>query len=240
MQIEAIRVLLAALVMFLAGGAAADAEKGMAALEKGDYKTALKELNADAKKGDADAMFMLSRLYAEGKGVKEDRKQAFQWMERAAKTGSVRAQGSLAMYFSEGIGVAKDDAKSLELGRRAADGGDLISQFIMGMRYNNAVGVLRDIEQAAAGWGKAAERGMLRAQVMLAGLLRQKAGASDAKPEQASADRIEAAKWLILSDSARLPGTEGMLAGMKEKMTPEEIGAAEDRARDWRPTGAAK
>lgn len=240
MRVEAIRVLLAVMVALLAGGAAADAEKGMAALEKGDYKTALKELNADAKKGDADAMFMLSRLYAEGKGVKEDRKQAFQWMERAAKTGSVRAQGTLAMYFSEGIGVAKDDAKSLELGRRAAQGGDLISQFIMGMRYNNGVGVLRDIEQAAAWWGKAAERGMLRAQVMLAGLLAQKAALPDAAPEQASADRVEAAKWLIVSESARLPGTESTLTSIKEKMTAEEIGVAEERAHGWRPTGAGK
>ncbi len=240
MRVEISKVLLAVLVTILAGGAGADAEKGVAALEKGDYKTALKELNADAKKGDADAMFMLSRLYAEGKGVKEDRKLAFQWMERAAKTGSVRAQGTLAMYFSEGIGVAKDDAKSLELGRRAADGGDLISQFIMGMRYNNAVGVIRDTEQASLWWSKAAERGMVRAQVMLAGLLTQKAAAPDAKPEQAGADRVEAAKWLILSDSARLSGMENALTSIKEKMSPEEIGAAEDRARDWRPGGAAK
>ncbi len=240
MRVEAIRLLMAAAVMFLAGGAAADAEKGMAALEKGDYKTALKELNADAKKGDADAMFMLSRLYAEGKGVKENRKQAFQWMERAANTGSVRAQGTLAMYFSEGIGVAKDDAKSLEFGRRAADGGDLISQFIMGVRFNNGVGVTRDIEQAAGWWGKAAERGMLRAQVMLAGLLTQRAAAAEAKPEQASADRVEAAKWLILSDSAGQSGAAATLVGLKEKMTPDEIAAAEDRARDWRSRGAAK
>ncbi len=240
MRVEANRVLLAVLVALMAGGAAADAEKGMAALKKGDYKNALKELNADAKKGDADAMFMLSRLYAEGKGVKEDRKQAFQWMERSAKTGSVRAQGTLAMYFSEGIGVAPDDAKSLALARQAADGGDILSQFIMGMRYNNAVGVPRDVEQAAAWWGKAAERGLLRAQMMLAGLLTQSAAVPDAKPEQASADRVEAAKWLILSDSQRQPGAQAMLAGLKEKMTSEEIAAAEERARDWRPSGAAK
>ncbi|CAN0476837.1 unnamed protein product, partial [Phaeothamnion confervicola] len=53
------------------GMATADPEKGMAALEAGDYKTALAELNADANKGDLDAMFMLSRLYAEGKGVQQ-------------------------------------------------------------------------------------------------------------------------------------------------------------------------
>ena len=66
------------------------------------------------------------------------------------------------------------------------------------------------------------------------------AAAPDAKPEQASAQRVEAAKWLLISDSERLPGAEKLLPSLKEKMTPEEISAAEDKARDWRPAGAAK
>ena len=224
----------------LPGLAAADPEKGMAALEAGDYKTALAELNADAKKGDLDAMFMLSRLYAEGKGVQKDLKVAFQWMEKAAKGGSTRAEGSLAMYYSEGIGTSRDDAKSLEFALRAAEKGDPISQFIMGMRYNTGTGVTRDPVQAEAWWSKAAERGMLRAQVILANVLAEKAKAAGIAPTEAGALKVEAAKWLMVSGSERLPGAEKLLPNLKERMTPEEITAAEGKARDWKPSGATE
>lgn len=224
----------------VAGLAAADPEKGMAALEAGDYKTALAELNADAKKGDLDAMFMLSRLYAEGKGVQQDLKVAFEWMEKAAKGGSTRAEGTLAMYYSEGIGTARDDAKSLEFALRAAEKGDPISQFIMGMRYNTGTGVTRDPAQAEAWWSKAAERGMLRAQVVLASVLAQKGAAAGLAPAEASMLRVEAAKWFMVAGAERLPGAEKLLPDLKERMTPEEITAAEGKARDWKPSGAAK
>lgn len=240
MRIVAFKAVVAGLILATAGGAAADPEKGMAALAKGDYKAAIAELDGDVKKGDPDAMFLLSALYAEGKGVPADQKRAFQLMERAAKLGSVRAQGSLSMYFSEGIGTTPDDAKSLDWGRRAADAGDLRSQFIMGMRYRNGVGVPRDPTQVVNWWSKSAERGFVRSQVMLGGFLAQLAAAPEVKPEIASEYRIEAAKWLIVSDSSRLPGAEKALEGVREKMSAEEIASAESRARDWRPTGGEK
>lgn len=223
----------------MSGPAMADAEKGMAAIQAGDYKTALVELNADAKKGDLDAMFMLSRLYAEGKGVKQDLKVAFQWMEKAAKGGSARAESSLAMYYSEGIGTSRDDAKSVEFAVRAAGKGDPISQFILGMRYSTGTGVARDPAQAEAWWSKAAERGLLRAQVMLGSALAQKGAAAGLPPAEASALRVEAAKWLMVADSDSQPGAEKLLPDLKARMSPEEVKAAEDKARDWKPSGAA-
>lgn len=222
------------------GVATADPEKGLAALEAGDYKTALAELNDDAQKGDLDAMFMLSRMYAEGKGVQRDLTAAFQWMEKAAKGGSARAEGSLAMYYSEGIGTARDDVKSLEYALRAAEKGDPISQFIMGMRYNTGTGVTRDPVQAEAWWSKSAERGMLRAQVTLAHALAERSAKAGIAPADAGALRVEAAKWLMVSGSERLPGAEKLLPNLRERMTPEEIAAAEGKARDWKPSGAAK
>jgi TPR repeat protein len=221
----------------LAGAALADVTKGNEALEKGDTKTALREFNAAANRGDAEAMFTLSRMYAEGKGVNADRKVAFQWMEKAAQAGYVRAQGTLAMFFAEGVGTSRDDAKSLEWARRAADGGDVISQFIMGVRYSTGTGVPRDAGEAASWWGKAAGRGFVRAQVALADQLILRAASSAAKPEDASSDRVEALKWLIVAGGERLPGVEKVIGDLRQKMTPEEISSAEDKARDWRPSG---
>lgn len=221
----------------LAGAVLADVQKGNEALEKGDTKTALSEFNASAKGGDAEAMFMLARLHAEGKGVKVDRRVAFTWMEKAAQAGYVRAQGSLAMFHAEGIGTNRDDAKSMEWARRAADGGDVLSQFIMGMRFRSGTGVPRDDAQAQVWLGKAAERGFVRAQAALADLLAARAALAGARPEDASADRVDAVKWLIVAGGEKLPGAEKVLADLKAKMTPEEISSAEDKARDWRPSG---
>jgi TPR repeat protein len=232
--------LLLATLFVIAGPASADAEKGRAALEAGDFKTALGELTADAAKGDVDAMFILSRLYAEGKATTQDLKASFEWMEKAAKAGSVRASGTIAMYYSEGIGTARDDAKSLEWGRRAAEGGDAISQFIMGMRLSTGTGVARDPAQAVTWWTRAAERGMARAQIVLANALAQSAAAPNTPPPEASAQRVEAAKWLLVADANNLPGAESLLPTLREKMSPAEIRAAEDKARDWKPAGAAK
>jgi len=234
-------VLLSAVLSFgflMCGPVAADPVKGMEALQAGDYKTALAELNEDAGKGDLDAMFMLSRLYAEGKGVEQDLNVAFQWMEKAAAGGNARAEGTLAMYYSEGIGTPRDDAKSIEFAARAADKGDPISQFILGMRYDTGTGVPRDPAKAEVWWSKAAERGMLRAQVMLANMLVQKSLAAGIAPAEAGALRVEAAKWLLVSGSDRLPGAEKLLPDLKARMSPEELKVAEDKARDWKPSGA--
>jgi len=226
--------------LLVCGPAAADPEKGKAALEAGDYKTALAELAADAGKGDLDAMFMLSRLYAEGKGVKQDLKLAFQWMDKAAAGGSTRAESTLAMYYSEGIGTPRDEAKSLEFATRAADKGDAISQFILGMRYHTGTGVTRDPAKAEDWWNRSAERGMLRAQVMLATHLMQKSAAAGMAPAEAGALRIEAAKWLMVAGSERLPGAEKLLPDLMARMSPDEIKAAEGKARVWTPSAAAK
>ena len=65
-----ITLLIAALV------SAADFQKGLAAGNRGDYATALREWRPLAKQGHAAAQFNLGLMYGLGKGVLQDYKEA--------------------------------------------------------------------------------------------------------------------------------------------------------------------
>lgn len=62
-------------------------ESGMYAYERRDYATALRAFNNAADNGDADAQFMLGRLYSNGYGVLQDYIQAYKWYNLAASQG---------------------------------------------------------------------------------------------------------------------------------------------------------
>ncbi len=65
----------------------ADYAKGLDAYEKGDYATALKELEPLAEQGDADGQFALSIMYHKGQGVTQDYIHAHMWWNIAASQG---------------------------------------------------------------------------------------------------------------------------------------------------------
>jgi hypothetical protein len=87
------------LVLMLAPPAEADFERGMAAYERGDYDIALQELTQPAEAGDADAQFMLGRMYARGAGVIQDFVEAYKWYNLAAAGGQ-----RLAPWAREALG----------------------------------------------------------------------------------------------------------------------------------------
>ncbi|OQX74269.1 MAG: hypothetical protein B6D59_02985 [Campylobacteraceae bacterium 4484_4] len=75
-------VLLICTVMVLFAG---DLEKGMEAVEKGDFKTAFEAFKRAAEAGDPIAQQNLGVLYNNGYGVKKDREMASYWFDRASK-----------------------------------------------------------------------------------------------------------------------------------------------------------
>ncbi|HSM69175.1 MAG TPA: SEL1-like repeat protein [Xanthomonadales bacterium] len=87
------RHLLIALSLMLASGVslAADFNAGMAAYDRQDYRTAAEEFGALAEAGDYHAQYMLGRMYAQGKGVAQDKVQAHKWYNIAASRGHTHA-----------------------------------------------------------------------------------------------------------------------------------------------------
>ncbi len=67
-------------------------DEGLAALNKEDYLTAMKELEPLAQQGNAEAEFRVGRMFEEGSGTAKDNKQAMAWYLKAARQGHAAAQ----------------------------------------------------------------------------------------------------------------------------------------------------
>ncbi|TNF33374.1 MAG: sel1 repeat family protein, partial [Gammaproteobacteria bacterium] len=76
-------------------------ETAMAAYNKKDYVTALMQWFPLAETNNADAQFMLGRMYLEQDGNGKDVDKAVNWFKRAAELGHLEAQTTLGqMYFT--------------------------------------------------------------------------------------------------------------------------------------------
>jgi TPR repeat protein len=96
-------------------------EKGLAALKRNDYKTAVKEWMPLAKKGNTDIQATLAVLYHTGQGVRQNYQQAFRWYRQAAIGGNVAAQANLGVMYAKGTGTPRDYVKSYAWYSVAAD-----------------------------------------------------------------------------------------------------------------------
>ena len=107
------RIALAAvLLVMLVGPARAGFDEGVAAYERGDYATALKEFRPLAEQGDAGAQTNLGLMYGGGEGVPQDIAKAAEWFRKAAEQGYAKAQFGLGGMYYLGIGVSQDYVKA--------------------------------------------------------------------------------------------------------------------------------
>ncbi|WFM72785.1 peptidoglycan-binding protein [Halomonas sp. CKK8] len=87
------------------GLASADYADGMRYYERQEYRQALQEFGAAARRGDADAQYMLGRLHEAGNGTAQDYVQAHKWYNLAAARGhrhAAEARDSLAERMTAG------------------------------------------------------------------------------------------------------------------------------------------
>ena len=110
-------------LMLTVGGSIARAgslEDGVAALQRGDYATALRVFQPLAAQGDAIAQNNLGAMYENGSGVPQDYREAAKWYQLSAAQGNVRAQSNLGLIYVNGLGIRKDYNEALKLFRFAA------------------------------------------------------------------------------------------------------------------------
>ena len=74
-------------LLFSAGSAWADWDDGVAAYERGDYVTALREWRPLAEQGNAEAQTDLAMLYFYGEGVAVNYFKSMKWWRKAAGLG---------------------------------------------------------------------------------------------------------------------------------------------------------
>ena len=142
------RLILAMLLGGVGLSANADFDEAVAAYERGDYATALREIQPLAEQGDAVAQYNLGLMYDEGQGVPQDYEAAAQWYRRAAEQGYAAAQSNLGVMYAKGQGVLKDDKAAVQWLRRAAEQGLAEAQFNLGLMYAKGEGVPQDYVHA--------------------------------------------------------------------------------------------
>jgi len=157
-------VLLVALSFFGSSLAYAGFDEGKAACQTGDYAAAYKEFKAAADQGNADAQFLLGRMYDEGEGVPKDFAEAVKWFRKAADGGNADAQVRLGTMYHFGLrdtrlGVPQDDGEAVKWFRKAAHQGNAHGQTHLGRMYDKGEGVPQDYVKAHMWFNLAAAQG---------------------------------------------------------------------------------
>jgi TPR repeat protein len=152
-------------LLLAASPAYADFDEGVAAYDRGDYATALREFRPLAEQGDAGAQSYLGSMYLKGKGVPEDHAEAVTWYRKAAEQGNAIAQMNLGSMYAKGKGVAQDFVEAVKWYRAAAELGNADALTNLGVMYSNGYGVPQDYVLAHMWFNLAAGRGDYEAAV---------------------------------------------------------------------------
>jgi len=77
-------------------------------MNRGEYITAIAELQPEAKAGDTVAQVNLAAIYYYGMGIAANFTKAFEWYRAAALQNNPDGQIGLAILYSQGQGVPAD------------------------------------------------------------------------------------------------------------------------------------
>ena len=127
-----IAALCAGFTLGLTAPAWAGFDEGLAAYQRGDYATAIRELRPLAKQGNTNAQFNLGIMYSEGKGVPQDYAEAVKWHRKAAEQGDAEAQYNLGVMYGNGLSVPQDYAEAVGWWHKAAEQGQVEAQYNLG------------------------------------------------------------------------------------------------------------
>lgn len=202
-----IAFILAASGLILAPAAQADTKAGVDAWTRGDYAGAVKQWQASALRGDADALFNLGQAYKLGKGVPQDLAKAEDLFGRAAGMGHLQAADNYGLLlFQRG-----ERQRALPFIRAAADRGDPRAQYLMGIAHFNGDLAPKDWTRAYALVSLARQQGLPQAVTALAQMdqhipmeQRQQAVAL-ASDLQAQADATRARQLAAVDLGAQVP-----------------------------------
>ena len=128
--------------------AQAPTSEGVAAFDRGDYRTAAPILSDQAERGDARAQVYLGLMHFNGTGVAEDDAASFDWFRRSAEQGYAEGQFQLGFMYAFDYGVPADETAPMERAaqwfRAAADQDHADAQYNLGLLYLAGSGVVMD------------------------------------------------------------------------------------------------
>jgi TPR repeat protein len=183
------------------------------------------EIKPKAEQGNAQAQSLLGIFYYKGISVEKDCAEAVKWFRKAAEQGNAQAQSLLGLNYYQGTGVEKDYAEALRWYRKAAEQSDALAQFSLGVCYDEGRGVEKDEVEAVKWYRKAAGQGNALAQRSLG--IGYDAGIGVDK------DYVEAYAWYNLASTMDKDAAKGRDA-VEEKMSPQQVAAAQKRTKELR------
>ena len=197
--------LCAGFTLVLTAPAWAGWDEAVAAYQRGDYATALREWRPLAEQGHADAQFNLGLMYSKGKGVPQDDTLAAKWYRKAAEQGQVQAQLALAGWHARcggNIGPLcrlrmgspnLDYTEAAKWYRLAAEQGNAEAQRNIGVMYAEGQGVPQDYVMAHKWLNLAAAQGGTTRDTVVKS---RDAVAAKMSPEQIAEAQRVAREWM--------------------------------------------
>jgi uncharacterized protein len=159
-----------------------------------DPKAASEWYQKAAEQNYAPALNNLARLYADGRGVKQDVPKAIELWSKAAEAGNVTARFNLGLQYAAGIGVKKDMKKAAEYLLQAAESGLPEAQFAVAGYYRDGTGVSKDMAAARQWYDRAASAGFEPARKELAAIDKSAVNSTPAIEEGTVVDNQQAQK----------------------------------------------
>ncbi len=185
----------------------------------------LKELEADARRGDVMAQYDLGECYYNGDGVAQDFEKAVYWFRLAANRGLAVAQYELGTCYFAGAGVAQDQQVAVSWFQKAAEKDLRIAQYTLGVCYCNGTGIALDQETGIYWIRRSADLGFGIAQYVLASIFYNRGTAGDA------GSYAEAVKYLEKARAKRDKDISGAAAFLLSKCYRFGRGVPQDVAK---------
>ena len=123
-------------------------EDAEAAVNTGDYVTALRLLGTLADQDNTYAERLLGIMYIQGRGVPQDYALGMRWMRIAANKGLADAQNWVGILYQRSWGVERNEAEAVKWFRLAADQGLIAAQNNLADTYLLGLGVPQDFGEA--------------------------------------------------------------------------------------------
>jgi len=194
------------------------------AVDRGDLPVVFNALLPFADEGDAQAQYLIGRMYDRGEGTTQDFEKAGRWYGKAHDQGHQKAWRPLSEIYKSGVGVPTDPAEALAWHRRAADKGDVEAKVRLGILYENGEGVAQDFRQAVNWYRQAAEAGDANAQFLL--------GWMYAEGKGVGLDYIEAYSWFRSAEAKGVGEASPLLTLVLDGLSAAEAEEAQKRARE--------
>lgn len=162
------KILLSLVIAFAAFAAPAacaqDFAAGVAAFQRGNYQTAIKNWMPLAEQGNAEAERNVGIMFQQGLGVPQSDTDAVFWYRRAAENGLARAQQNLGVMYEQGAGVPLNYTEAARWYRMAAQGGNMLAKLNLGvMRERGVPGMPLNVVLAHMWYNLAAAQGSAEA-----------------------------------------------------------------------------